>query len=106
MDLSLVDLAPYLDRAVAGGGAAGEEAVRALCATVSASLRDTGALLVKDPRCPAADNDRFLDVVERYFARSADSKRLQERPNLHYQVIWWDQRRGFGLNLVLIRQDH
>lgn len=86
MDLPLVDLAPYLDRAVAGGGAAGEEAVRALCATVSASLRDTGALLVKDPRCPAADNDRFLDVVERYFARSADSKRLQERPNLHYQV--------------------
>jgi isopenicillin N synthase-like dioxygenase len=86
MDLPLVDLAPYLDRAVAGGGAAGEEAVRALCATVSASLRDTGALLVKDPRCPAADNDRFLDVVEHYFARSADSKCLQERPNLHYQV--------------------
>ncbi|VAI48751.1 unnamed protein product [Triticum turgidum subsp. durum] len=63
-----------------------EEALRALCATVSASLRDTGALLVKDPRCTAADNDRFLDVVERYFARSDDSKRLQERPHLHYQV--------------------
>uniref|UniRef100_A0A0E0K4G6 Non-haem dioxygenase N-terminal domain-containing protein n=1 Tax=Oryza punctata TaxID=4537 RepID=A0A0E0K4G6_ORYPU len=86
MDLPVVDLAPYLDRIVAAGGAAGEEEVRALCATVSASLRDTGALLVKDPRCPAADNDRFLDVVERYFSRSADSKRLQERPNLHYQV--------------------
>ncbi|KAF0935158.1 hypothetical protein E2562_030439 [Oryza meyeriana var. granulata] len=85
MDLPVVDLAPYLNH-IAGDAAAEEEGVRTLCATVSASLRDTGALLVKDPRCSAADNDRFLDVVERYFARSADSKRLQERPNLHYQV--------------------
>ena len=84
MDLPVVDLAPYLQIA---GDADAEEAVRALCATVSASLRDTGALLVKDPRCSAADNDRFLDVVERYFARSAESKRLQERPHLHYQVL-------------------
>jgi DNA-binding transcriptional regulator YbjK len=88
MDLPVVDLAPYLQAAAAAGAAPAdaEEAVRALCATVSASLRDTGALLVKDPRCSAADNDRFLDVVERYFARSAESKRLQERPHLHYQV--------------------
>ncbi|TVU28256.1 hypothetical protein EJB05_19767 [Eragrostis curvula] len=80
--LPVVDLAPYLGSA----GDATEEDLRALCATVSASLRDTGALLVKDPRCSAADNDRFLDVVERYFARSAEAKRLQERPHLHYQV--------------------
>jgi len=83
MDLPVVDLAPFLG-AAAGGEE--EEEVRALCTTVSASLRDTGALLVKDPRCSAADNDRFLDVVELYFARSAEAKRLQERPHLHYQV--------------------
>jgi hypothetical protein len=82
MDLSVVDLAPYLGSA----GDAVAEDLRALCATVSGSLRDTGALLVKDPRCSAADNDGFLDVVERYFARSAEDKRLQERPHLHYQV--------------------
>ena len=86
MDLPVVDLAPYLRTAAGDAALAGEEELRALCATVSASLRDTGALLVMDPRCSAADNDRFLDVVERYFARSADAKRLQERPHLHYQV--------------------
>ncbi|KAM3225501.1 hypothetical protein ACQJBY_058323 [Aegilops geniculata] len=87
MDLPVVDLAPFLQAAAGDAAPAdAEEALRALCATVSASLRDTGALLVKDPRCTAADNDRFLDVVERYFARSDDSKRLQERPHLHYQV--------------------
>lgn len=89
MDLPVVDLAPYLRAAAGDAAAAGEEELRALCATVSASLRDTGALLVMDPRCSAADNDRFLDVVERYFARSADAKRLQERPHLHYQVGRW-----------------
>jgi hypothetical protein len=82
MDLPVVDLAPYLGSA---GGSVVED-VRAPCATVSASLRDTGALLVKDPHCSAADNDHFIDVVERYFARSAEAKRLQERPHLHYQV--------------------
>lgn len=87
MDLPVVDLAPFLQAAAGDAPAEAEEALRALCATVSASLRDTGALLVKDPRCTAADNDRFLDVVERYFARSDDSKRLQERPHLHYQVV-------------------
>lgn len=86
MDLPVVDLTPYLGAAAGGPAASGVEELRALCATVSASLRDTGALLVMDPRCSAADNDRFLDVVERYFARSADAKRLQERPHLHYQV--------------------
>ena len=86
MDLPVVDLAPYLRAAAGDAAPAGEEELRTLCATVSASLRDTGALLVMDPRCSAADNDRFLDVVERYFARSADAKRLQERPHLYYQV--------------------
>ncbi|KXG32313.1 hypothetical protein SORBI_3003G138000 [Sorghum bicolor] len=87
MDLPVVDLAPYLRAAAGDAAPAGEEELRALCATVSASLRDTGALLVMDPRCSAVDNDHFLDVVERYFARSADTKRLQERPHLHYQKI-------------------
>ncbi|XP_062222195.1 uncharacterized protein LOC133921369 [Phragmites australis] len=88
MDLPVVDLTPYLGAAgYAAAAAAAEEEVRALCATVSATLRDTGALLVKDPCCSAADNERFLDVIERYFARSDDAKRLQERPHLHYQEL-------------------
>lgn len=104
MDLPVVDLTPYLGAAAGGPAAAGEEELRALCATVSASLRDTGALLVMDPRCSAADNDRFLDVVERYFARSADAKRLQERPHLHYQVGRCPTRIPFLLCLLCLGQ--
>lgn len=57
-----------------------------LCAEVSRTLRETGALVVKDPRCSAQDNDRFIDMMETYFERSQEFKRLQERPHLHYQV--------------------
>ncbi|VVA20408.1 PREDICTED: Clavaminate synthase [Prunus dulcis] len=77
MELTVVDLSLYL-------GSKGE--VKELCGEVSRSLRETGALLVKDPRCTAEDNDRFLDMMERYFDRPPDFKRLQERPQLHYQV--------------------
>jgi hypothetical protein len=53
---------------------------------VSRSLKETGALLVKDPRCSVEDNEQFLDMMERYFERSDEFKRLQERAHLHYQV--------------------
>ncbi|KAM0941486.1 putative isopenicillin N synthase [Dioscorea sansibarensis] len=88
MDLSVVDLAPYLAIRHQGGcrTEAEEEQMAALCAAVSRNLRETGALLVKDPRCSAEDNDRFIDMMERYFECSDSFKRLQERPHLHYQV--------------------
>jgi hypothetical protein len=34
----------------------------------------------------AQDNDRFLDMMERYFDNPSEFKWLQERPQLHYQV--------------------
>ncbi|KAJ6829117.1 uncharacterized protein M6B38_359925 [Iris pallida] len=80
MDLPIVDLSAYLSSSTPAGELA------ALCSAVSASLRETGALLVKDPRCSAGDNDRFLDMMERYFGSSEEFKRLQERSHLHYQV--------------------
>ncbi|KAG0457629.1 hypothetical protein HPP92_022786 [Vanilla planifolia] len=88
MDLPVVDLASYLalstKNCCAGGDLAAE--VRELCSEVSRSLRETGALLVKDPRCPTEDNDRFLDMMERYFEMPDGFKRRQERSELHYQV--------------------
>ena len=80
MDLTVVDLAAYLSTSSPA------EDLAALCSAVSRSLRETGALLVKDPRCSAEDNDRFLDMMEKYFERSDEFKRLQERAHLHYQV--------------------
>lgn len=95
MDLPVIDLSRYMEISARSSGGTvfsasdeveNAEELRALCAAVSGSLRDTGALLVKDPRCTAEDNDRFLDMMERYFERSEEFKLRQARPNLHFQV--------------------
>ncbi|GLT60711.1 hypothetical protein SLA2020_334670 [Shorea laevis] len=93
MELPVIDLEQYLNIACQLGGdySANEAAdigagFGKLCGEVSRVLKETGALLVKDPRCSAEDNDRFLDMMEKYFESPPEFKRLQERPNLHYQV--------------------
>ncbi|KNA04713.1 hypothetical protein SOVF_197110 [Spinacia oleracea] len=80
----VIDLEPYLELERSGNGNSDE--MKRLCMEVSRTLKETGALLVKDPRCSAQDNDRFLDMMENYFQQPPDFKRLQERPLLHYQV--------------------
>ncbi|MED6171807.1 hypothetical protein PIB30_044225 [Stylosanthes scabra] len=82
MDLPVIDLSPYL--AVSGDKLSPE--LTALCGEVSRTLRETGALVVKDPRCSVEDNDRFIDMMERYFHSPPDFKQRHERPYLHYQV--------------------
>ncbi|KAI3740027.1 hypothetical protein L2E82_30444 [Cichorium intybus] len=88
MELPVIDLEPYLD--VVSGKYCGDEVLnpqlKTACSEVSRTLKETGALLVKDPRCSAQDNDRFIDMMEKYFEQSDEFKRLQERPHLHYQV--------------------
>ncbi|XP_030961970.1 uncharacterized protein LOC115983440 [Quercus lobata] len=87
MELPVIDLKEYL--AFLNGDQSTEKPgpeVIGLCKEVSRVLRETGALLVKDPRCTVEDNDRFIDMMEKYFERPVDFKRQQERPALHYQV--------------------
>ncbi|KAG8391294.1 hypothetical protein BUALT_Bualt01G0173000 [Buddleja alternifolia] len=89
MQIPVIDLAPYLDFDGELGGGDKEELdlkLKIMCSEVSRTLRETGALLVKDPRCTAQDNDRFLDMMEKYFEMPDEFKRRQERPHLHYQV--------------------
>ncbi|CAA0808889.1 2-oxoglutarate (2OG) and Fe(II)-dependent oxygenase superfamily protein [Striga hermonthica] len=86
MEIPVVDLEPYLKFSAKQPPSDNDSQIRTLCAEVSRTLRETGALLVKDPRCTAQDNDRFLDMMERYFEMPVDFKRRQERPHLHYQV--------------------
>ncbi|KVI00642.1 Non-heme dioxygenase N-terminal domain-containing protein [Cynara cardunculus var. scolymus] len=87
MELPVIDLEPYLD--VISGKYCGDEVLntqlKTVCSEVSRTLRETGALLIKDPRCSAQDNDRFIDMMEKYFEQPDDVKRHQERPHLHYQ---------------------
>ncbi|KAL9251413.1 hypothetical protein AKJ16_DCAP12598 [Drosera capensis] len=83
-EFPVIDLGPYLSRSESDG--LGEEELLRLCGEVSRTLRETGALLVRDPRCSAEDNDRFIDMMEKYFEMPTEFKKRQERPNLHYQV--------------------
>lgn len=93
MELPVIDLEPYL-RSTGRLGVAREDEEssparyqeKLLCERVAASLRDMGALVIRDPRCLAEDNDKFLDMMEYFFQKSDDFKREQERPLLHYQV--------------------
>ena len=87
----VIDLSPYLEwKRIEDEDEDGdvdlEEELRRLCTDVSRTLKETGALLIRDPRCSAQDNDRFLDIMENYFQQPPELKRLQERPLLHYQV--------------------
>ncbi|GMJ01455.1 hypothetical protein like AT5G48020 [Hibiscus trionum] len=87
MELPVIDLAPYLEIAAEGESSPKRASgLTELCREVSRILKETGVLLVKDPRCTAEDNDRFIDMMEKYFQKPTEFKRLQERPLLHYQV--------------------
>ena len=72
--------------AAARGAGADTPALRALAEGVAESLRRTGCCLVRDSRVQAADNERFLDMMERYFGQPWDTKLADTRPQLHYQV--------------------
>ncbi|XP_021887227.1 uncharacterized protein LOC110806612, partial [Carica papaya] len=85
--LPVIDLEPYL----AVAGEIGDDTSRLspklieLCREVTRVLKETGALVVKDPRCTAEDNDRFIDFMEKYYERPFEFKTKQERPDLLYQ---------------------
>ncbi|KAJ7277063.1 hypothetical protein O6H91_Y391900 [Diphasiastrum complanatum] len=101
VELPVIDLEPYLlatGRDVTSSSSARHNAtvldldiqqhkdISEVCERVASCLREAGALVVRDPRCSFQDNDRFLDMMERYFGQTAEFKRQQERPHLHYQV--------------------
>lgn len=56
------------------------------CRSVAHSLRTSGAVLVRDPRVKASDAASFIDMMERYFSQSRETKLKDARPHLFYQV--------------------
>lgn len=59
-------------------------AYMAECKKAAEAFRLYGVCAVRDPRVDFDDNERFLDMVEKYFEMS-DGKR-DARPNYHFQV--------------------
>jgi isopenicillin N synthase-like dioxygenase len=74
-----IELKCYLDNPTS------EEAI-AECKRVAQIFQKTGALALRDPRVSFADNNAFLDLVEKYFEQNPEVKKKDARPELHYQV--------------------
>lgn len=54
--------------------------------TVLENLHKTGVLLIKDPRVNEKDNDKFIDMMEKYYSQKDNVKRKDIREKVHYQV--------------------
>jgi len=80
MDISTVSLDIFL--ADPTSPPAREEAAKA-----AESLILTGALIVQDSRAKREVNERFLDLFEDYFAQDEAALKVDERPELGYQVV-------------------
>ena len=77
---------PVIDMAAFLAGDASDPAVQDSCRAVAACLRDTGALIVRDPRVNAHDNSKFLDMMEAYFSQSHEAKLADVHSELCYQA--------------------
>lgn len=75
-----------LSRFLSTGDGAEADSVLETCQQMALCLKDAGALIVRDPRCTEEDNERFLNMMERYFERPHATKMSDSRPELHYQV--------------------
>lgn len=60
------------------------DAYKKECAKAADSLHKYGVVILKDPRVFNADNDRFLDMMEKYFENSDGIR--DARSELSYQV--------------------
>lgn len=79
--LPVFDLSAFLN---ASNNAAPE--VHRLCAALAACLRQSSALVVRDPRVDTRDNETFLSLLERYFSQPLEAKLADVRAHLAYQV--------------------
>eukprot|EP01027_Heterolobosea_sp_BB2_P025651 GEZU01039363.1.p1 GENE.GEZU01039363.1~~GEZU01039363.1.p1 ORF type:complete len:363 (-),score=148.07 GEZU01039363.1:757-1845(-) len=78
-DLPVVDLAPFLENPESA------EAIKA-CKQVAQCLHETGVLILRDPRVSTEQNNKFLDMMERYYNQPFEVKKKDARPQFHYQI--------------------
>lgn len=82
-DLPVFDLASILS---AAAGSAEEKAIYPICKDMARCLHETSCLVVRDPRVSEGDNRTFMDMMQRYYAQSAEAKKADARPTIGYQV--------------------
>jgi len=56
------------------------------CKTIGQILHQYGFLLVHDPRVNEAENDKFIDLLEKYYDQPESARMPDVRKEYHYQV--------------------
>lgn len=56
------------------------------CQKLAQNLMETSCLIIKDPRVSEEDNNRFLDMMERYYDQPQEIKMKDVHPELSYQL--------------------
>ncbi len=74
-NIPVIDLQSYL-----------ENGDKNLCKTVVECLHKTGILIVKDTRINDEYNEKFLDMMEKYYSMPYEIKKKHIRQECHYQV--------------------
>lgn len=85
LDLPVVDLEPLL--MMSGGDLTNmNENIKKEASKAALGLHKYGLLVIKDPRATEEGNNRFLDMLERYFEQDDEVKMEHVRKQYHYQV--------------------
>ena len=92
MDLPVFDISEFLDKIPGDNSLSSTrewpQSLVKLCERMAECLRETSALVIRDPRCLQKHNDEFLDMMEEYFEQPTEVKMKHSRPELHYQVMF------------------
>jgi len=56
------------------------------CKALAKTLKETSCLIIKDPRVTEEDNNRFLDMMERYYELPHETKMKDVHPELSFQL--------------------
>mmetsp|Transcript_27241 Transcript_27241/g.53566 ORF Transcript_27241/g.53566 Transcript_27241/m.53566 type:complete len:368 (-) Transcript_27241:121-1224(-) len=56
------------------------------CTTIAQNFHEYGLIIVKDPRVDPAENEKFIDMMEKYFGQPEGLKLKDVRKEFHYQV--------------------
>jgi len=94
--LSAVDIAPFLKDPNS------HEALEA-CNKVKEILAATSCLIIRDPRVPEDKNQKFLDMVERYFEQPQEILKKRYLPTIfipsrYYTRITRNTKKSFWCN--------
>lgn len=74
--IDLVDISSFLEKPTASDD----------CNKIAQSLKETGAVLIRDARVTEEHSSMFLNLMERYFAQPSEMKIPDARPELSHQV--------------------